>query len=435
MSKKRSANDAFGRISSVINRKQEVISFGRGSESGWCKCPLCPEKSSKVFALGRGLSSHLRAVHTPWNPSASEIRRKLNDRNKARKRGISRKRMRRMLENCVSTERNMNNFVSEEDIIAECKWEPTLEERDAWESRIHELTLNATPVVLKVPEGGVTASDGVRGVDRRGKQAKSYKESLPPFIQAAANGDLVEMKRIIDTTESLEKVLYQVDRNGSIAEHWAAGGGHVDCLSYVMNLRRTINEKITSKYRQKVRRRDGKTSLHYAARNGKVECMSLILGEQAESSLKVEVDVESGDGTTPLHLACYGGHVKAVKYLIEDCKASLHKANYWGCDLSHWSSMSIGNKDEVIDLCNYLKNAGIKFTKPQRQGHTPLHKAAQKRNEHVIRWFYSKEADMTMSELEEMAREDSGGNKPSDIFESVGGCRKFAEWMRSCCGC
>mmetsp|Transcript_17491 Transcript_17491/g.27250 ORF Transcript_17491/g.27250 Transcript_17491/m.27250 type:complete len:140 (-) Transcript_17491:16-435(-) len=84
----------------------------------------------------------------------------------------------------------------------------------------------------------------------------------------------------------LLKLIDEVDRNGSTAEHWAAGGGHV---TRAWNISHDISLQIfLSRYysttgdniakimttedhrpKKKVRRMDGKTTLHYAARYGR----------------------------------------------------------------------------------------------------------------------------------------------------------------------
>jgi hypothetical protein len=51
-------------------------------------------------------------------------------------------------------------------------------------------------------------------------------ESLPPFLAAAAEGDVESLKRYIGKYD-IDYLITCRDRNGSTAEHWAAGGGHV----------------------------------------------------------------------------------------------------------------------------------------------------------------------------------------------------------------
>ena len=364
---------------------------------------------------------------------------------------------------------------------------------------------------------GTTSNEGR---DRSGNVCPSYRESLPPFLAAAADGDLMALKQCVDggcgdnhddesggsTTKHTEfqshhtetsldnnsnnkqssppplhiidpdkqeriKMLLSIrDRNGSTAEHWAAGGGHWDCVSYLLDLRDAVsgssaadptdidisasgggaviltkniktystknNNTTTSKKIR--RRRDGKTSLHYAARNGHISIIDLLLSRRRRQhhhddidDAPYDVDVSSGDGTTPLHMACYGGHPDAVTHLIEKHSANVHALNEWECGTAHWAAMSLGNEgtDKVIELCNYLKVRGVNWVQRQKQGHTPLHKAASRNNRHVIEWL----ATSTLFSEEErkvMGAQDVGGNSPSDIWLSVGGEEEFGLWMK-----
>ena len=314
------------------------------------------------------------------------------------------------------------------------------------------------------------SSHGQVGTDRSGNICKSYRESLPPFLAAAADGDIDDLVKCINdhdkksnmnTPENkvghIKSLISCLDRNGSSAEHWASGGGHVECLKYLLELsdmvkdseqqtnnedvRSSKSDKSTSSDGKKIRRRrDGKTSLHYAARNGHISCIDLIMTRSDAPS----IDTASGDGTTPLHLACYGGHVSTVRHLIEKYKANVHAVNEWSCGAAHWAAMSLGNAgmDTVIELCNYLKeDCSVDFTSKQKQGHTPLHKAAAKKNQVVIEWLAGKSMNcnddncwFSENDMMLMGQPDNGGNKPSDIWLSVGGDAAFAQWMKDNCG-
>eukprot|EP00985_Skeletonema_marinoi_P034408 scaffold43819_cov161-Skeletonema_marinoi.AAC.1 len=108
--------------------------------------------------------------------------------------------------------------------------------------------------------------------------------------------------------------------------------------------------------------------------------------------------------------------------------------NDWDCGAAHFAAMSLGKEgtDAVIALCKYLKHdCGVDFTSRQKQGHTPLHKAASKKNRHVIEWL----ADEAKSskQVEVLGGLDDGGNSASSIWLSVGGDKDFGQWMRETC--
>ena len=57
----------------------------------------------------------------------------------------------------------------------------------------------------------------------------------------------------------------------------------------------------------------------------------------------IDVDAPTGDGTTPLHLACYGGHLAAAKLLVDEFGADLHATNAYACSAAHWACMGRGS--------------------------------------------------------------------------------------------
>ena len=391
------------RKADVLGRLETSSKLGRGSLSGWTTCPLCPANRKKQYALGRGIAAHLHAVHTPWKikreKSESLKRQRTNGREVESSRDSSEPR------------------------------EPTTQEDEEWAERVAEITAKLEQDYR-----------GKLGTDRTGKVSKSYRESLPPLLQFAADGNTLALQTMLDhaseTTEGLAQLLSTRDRNGSTPEHWAAGGGHVDCLKILLQSRDrlptgslTPTDTSSEELPKRIRRRDGKTCLHYAARNGKVECLRYLLEEREHS-----VDSRSGDGTTPLHLACFGACPHAVQYLI-DKGADIFAINDWSCSAAHWTAMSQSqDADALVSLCQLLHKAGVSFVVPQKQGHSPLHKAAQKQNKVVANWL-SKSTEcggpgLTQAERREASKPDNGGHRPSDIWSSAGGESSFGSWIK-----
>lgn len=391
------------RKADVLGRWETSSKLGRGSLSGWTTCPLCPTNRKKQYALGRGISAHLHAVHAPWKIKKEKSKSLKRPRTNAEGKDSTQ---------ATSDERN-----------------PTTQEEEEWSTRVAEITAELE-----------RDHRGKLGTDRTGKVSKSYRESLPAFLQAAADGDIVLLQSMLEhasqTKGDLAELLSTRDRNGSTPEHWAAGGGHIDCLKILLESREKVSngtatppDPTTEAHANKrLRRRDGKTSLHYAARNGKLECMRYLVEDRHHS-----VDSRSGDGSTPLHLACFGAYPQAVQYLI-DKGADIHAINDWSCSTAHWTAMSQSqDADAIVAICTLLHKAGVSFVVAQKQGHSPLHKAAQKQNQIVARWL-SKSIEcggpgLTQQERRMASKPDNGGHRPSEIWLSAGGEASFASWI------
>jgi hypothetical protein len=344
-------------------------------------------------------------------------------------------------------------------------WDPTEQEQTEWNLKIVEILkqVEEKQQRSKAVENQEDVKDQTLGTDRNGQKAIPYKESLAPFLKAAAEGNLIQLTELVerakekDAKESDEEqnltqkrhrhligLLETTDRHKSTAEHWAAGNGHLQCLRFLDSVRAELNtttvtdpETSKNKNQHHFRRRDGKTCLHYAARNGHINCIRYLIKDRPKENLRHAVDERSGEGTTPLHLACYGGQYDAAKYLIEDCRANVHAKNDWGCSVAHWVAMTISKSgSDIRKLCTYLlHHHDVSFVETQGQGHTVLHKAAHRGNRHVIRWMAETKdkggAGLTASQKDLAGVPDLGGHKPSDIWQSIFGDDDFALWMKT----
>ncbi|XP_055361104.1 ankyrin repeat domain-containing protein SOWAHC isoform X2 [Betta splendens] len=74
----------------------------------------------------------------------------------------------------------------------------------------------------------------------------------------------------------------------------------------------------------------GFTCLHWAAKQGKAELLARLLAFAKENAVPVNVNVRSGAGYTPLHLAAMHGHTQVVRVLLSDWDADLEARDYSG---------------------------------------------------------------------------------------------------------
>ncbi len=462
----------------VYSRVLLTKTQGRGSLAGWTACPLC-NANQKKYALGRGISMHLQQVHTPWNPGKAELARR--ERIRRRVKGLVYKTFNKKKMNAETInddvlsdipgldggenqemykERLLKHFLgnvwNRDGNLLPIKYEPGIDEKQIWSNNVVDLARQLEEEYKAKSENPGKSEMFINaGLDRDGNKTDGYKDSLPSFIKAASDGNLDALQQIVKVAcakskagaagGSISRLLDTKDRNSSMAEDWAAGNGHLDCLKYLMKLRKNTSTEhhkaiITSNCTKKRRKREGKTSLHYACRNGHLHVVQYLLELQV-----MAVDIASGDGTTPLHLACYGGHFEVIRYLIEDRKADIFKTNDWGCGIGHWVAMSIqSDHEKLIAILNYIKESRKVgpaksfdiFGRTQKQGHSSVHKAAQKQNRKIIEWLMKVAKSGNWTEKQKIAAgaEDMGGNKPSTIWSQMGGSTEFSDRMKTECG-
>eukprot|EP00913_Durusdinium_trenchii_P016633 g15635.t1 len=84
------------------------------------------------------------------------------------------------------------------------------------------------------------------------------------------------------------------------------------------------------------------------------------------------VEDRSADGTSPMMLACFGGHIDVVELLVQS-RADLFARNSFDCDAGHFAGLG-----GSIEACRWLSEHGMSLLRPQCSGHTVLHKAAER---------------------------------------------------------
>jgi DnaJ-domain-containing protein 1 len=216
------------------------------------------------------------------------------------------------------------------------------------------------------------------GYDKQGNKAVSYKDSLPPACLAARSGHLEELMSL-----EKESVVRERDKFGANALDWASGGGHLDCCRYLVPIM-----PLEEYSKQPVKRRDGKSCLHWSCRNGFIETTEYLLNELFKTPMAL-VDLKTGDGTTPVQLAFFGGHVHMLSWLHEQFGASsktpipdlFSHSNTWGCFSEHFSCMSPACKVELfhfyVDVVyegSMVDAARQFFGALNTEGMTPVHK-------------------------------------------------------------
>ena len=174
----------------------------------------------------------------------------------------------------------------------------------------------------------------------------------------------------------------------------------------------------------------GRTPLHYACRNGCLEAAQYLVN-QANAT----VDVRAKHGVTPFQLAIWRNHLTICQWLVQDCQVDPCETNDFECGAIHWLAMApvecAGrlNEDEpneheahyklpigstgsaLIPTAQWLsQQPGINFHAQQRQGHTPLHKAAWMGHLAMIHYLH------TVHDLWD-DHQDEAGNYAADLSD------------------
>ncbi|XP_041745735.1 serine/threonine-protein phosphatase 6 regulatory ankyrin repeat subunit A-like [Coregonus clupeaformis] len=138
----------------------------------------------------------------------------------------------------------------------------------------------------------------------------------------------------------------------------AAFKGHVECVDVLINQGASILVKDFTLKR---------TPIHAAATNGHSECLRLLIGN---ADLQSAVDVQDGNGQTPLMLSVLSGHTDCV-YSLLNKGASVEAKDKWGRTALHRGAVT-GHEECVEALLQHSASFLVRDCK----GRTPVHLAA-----------------------------------------------------------
>lgn len=219
------------------------------------------------------------------------------------------------------------------------------------------------------------------GMDKQGKKAVSYMESLPPACLAARYGKLEELQKLHSSNQ--KSIAVERDKFGANALDWAAGGGHLDCVQFLIPIM-----PLSEYNKQPIKRRDGKSCLHWSCRNGNIETTKYLI-ENLYIEASTLATLGTGDGTTPMQLAAFGGHIHILQWLHRTYgptsptpvpNLTTHH-NTWGCYPEHFACMSPACTPELLHYFvdtvyngNTVHAAQKFFMAVNTEGMTPVHK-------------------------------------------------------------
>lgn len=227
----------------------------------------------------------------------------------------------------------------------------------------------------------------------------------PTPFDHAASGNLQALKA--DLARGFDP--HSLDRHGATLVLWAAGGGHVHVLEYLVH-----DCHCDPRQPQQGRRSfAGRTALHWAARKGHVEAVQWLLP-------LVSVHAATQDGTTALGWAAWQGHQEVMEILV-NAGAYVSSVNSFGCNAALWAAQG---PRTTVSVLEFLAHHGCSVTAINNNGHGVLHKACQRGNRLVCEWFVEHHLGDDVS----LVAPDEEDHVPSDLA-GMEGHECLARWM------
>jgi ankyrin repeat protein len=234
-------------------------------------------------------------------------------------------------------------------------------------------------------------------------------------------GNVAGLKRCCgqNGVESFD-VTTAVDDKGASPIHWAAGGGHLEILKYL------LDKGCDPEVRQISRRSfGGRTALHWASRNGHLAVVQYLLFTCGVNAL-----AETQDGTTAFGWAAWQGHLSVLQCLYAHSPSLSRSINRFGCNAALWAAQGpFGNKSDNNSnnsariVMEWLESVGCNIFLVNSNGHGVLHKAAQRGNCALAEWFVERlvllitnndQGQLPVS-LDQLVGPDTEGCTPSDL--------------------
>ena len=236
-------------------------------------------------------------------------------------------------------------------------------------------------------------------------------ERNDPF-ECAKSGDLTNLIRSLRDT-GLDQAS-AIDSNGSTCLHWAAGGGHLDVVKYLIEgcgCCPNVGQEGKRSFRDR-------TALHWAARNGHLNVVQYLLEE-----CNANIEASTVDGTTAFCWASWQGHLEVMKYL-HSRGCNINAINSFGCNATLWAAQGEGGLETMKWLCD---DVGCDVMRINENGHSVMHKSAQRGKQGVIEWVLN-HTDGKLHETIKLIGPDLEQHCPSDLA-GMEGHAELAEWL------
>ena len=194
-------------------------------------------------------------------------------------------------------------------------------------------------------------------------------------VAAFKQGDYEEAERLLSEIQQPQDVATKFtltgnrggESNNVTLAHLAAYHGWLDII-------KTLKEY----YRNICTDSNGSTPLHYAAAGGSLAVIDYLITELGSDP------IPNTDGDLPLHIACLNGHLNIVKYFFNE-------HDY--CDLNRqdkhgWTPLHYASEGGHMNIIQYLiTELGCDPSIVDKSGKTVLHLASYHGHIHIVQWL------------------------------------------------
>ena len=230
--------------------------------------------------------------------------------------------------------------------------------------------------------------------------------SEDPWTCVQRGGTLAELKAALAAAASSSSVPFDCttarDRHGAPLLLWAAGGGHLPLVRYL------VEECGCDPDAPQTGKRafGGRTALHWAARKGHAAIVEYLLSLRLPSSstsgksseeedhhetedctnatttARRRMEAATADGTTAFGWAAWQAHTQVLELLHRrGCRVDAR--NQFGCNAVLWAAQGKGDPSTI----QWLERVGCCTWAVNHSGHGLLHKAAQRGRRDLCEWF------------------------------------------------
>jgi ankyrin repeat protein/beta-lactamase regulating signal transducer with metallopeptidase domain len=202
--------------------------------------------------------------------------------------------------------------------------------------------------------------------------SEQKSESAKTLHQAAADGNIEQVKSLISKGADVNAKDYRLGRIGMTPLHYAARGGHKDIVELLIAEGADVNAKDKE--------------------NGITPVIVAMIGPDSNRKEIVQLLIENGAQVSSLHALAFLGNLHKVKTILKQ-SADINAKGYFDGTPLHFAVM--GDQDEMV---KFLIGQGADVNAKAEEGLTPLHAAMVFGDKDMVKLLIDKGADVKAAE-------------------------------------